>query len=122
MEATARAGAAAAHDEAAPYEALAGLAQRQLELLSGDELPDAVALNALLEERRALIATLPATPPRSAAAALARTKALNDRLESELARHASVARRALSHVELGRRAARGYGADSSRSRGLSWNV
>jgi hypothetical protein len=113
---------AAEHEAAAPYEALAELAQRQLELVSGDELPDAAALLALLDERRALLASLPATPPPSAAAPLARAKALNDRLQVELARHASVARRALAHVEQGRRAARGYGGEPARASLLSWNV
>ncbi|HEY4280283.1 MAG TPA: hypothetical protein VGM91_18820 [Conexibacter sp.] len=122
MSAASAAAVAPVADEAVPYEALAELGQRQLDLLSGDELPDGAELLALLQERRELLATMPATPPQSAAAALARAKAINDRITAELARHASAARRALSHVEQGRRAARGYGADSSRPRGMSWNV
>jgi hypothetical protein len=69
--------------ETAPYEALARVIERELELIgTGDQ--DALA--ALGSELEALIASLPDTPPACARPALQRAALMNKRLEIEILR------------------------------------
>jgi HEAT repeat protein len=87
------------------YEALAELAQRELELVSAGAVED---LPELQEQRRALVATLPQTPPPAARPALERAAALQSRVTSALAeclRESGGELRKLSH---GRTAVAGY--------------
>lgn len=95
-----------------PYEALARLAERELELVAGDELPTDEQLDelaALQLGREALVAELPPNAPAAAAPALARAAALQERVTTELTARTAQARRALADVERGRRTAHGYG-------------
>ncbi len=102
------------------YEALAALAERELALVSAPELPTLEDLDALLLERDALVASLPATPPPAAEPALARALALQQQTTDELARRAAEVRRTIGEVGLGRRTAQGYGTAGGRSSGLDW--
>lgn len=106
--------------EAEPYEALAALAERELALVSAPELPTLEQLDALLLERDALVAVLPATPPASAGPALARAVALQERTTAELTRRAAEVRRSIGDVGLGRRTAQGYGTTGAVASGLDW--
>lgn len=101
---------------AEPYEALARLAERELALVTGSELPSLQELDALLTERDALVASLPATAPAAAAPALARAMALQERITTELTARAAEVRRSIGTVERGRRTAHGYGG-GTRARG-----
>jgi hypothetical protein len=79
------------------YEALADLAQRELELVSAGEVDDLPALHA---ERHALVATLPASPPAAARPSLERAAALQSRVTGALAerlRESGTELRKLSH-------------------------
>lgn len=99
---------------AEPYEQLARLAERELALVTASDLPSLDDLDALLTERDALVASLPAQAPPDAAPALARAMALQERITAELTTRASAVRRQLGDVERGRRTAHGYGAARSR--------
>ncbi|MBB4661014.1 hypothetical protein [Conexibacter arvalis] len=106
--------------ELEPYEALAALAERELVLVRGEQLPTLEELDALLRERDALVEALPAEPPAGARPALARAMALQEQTTAELGRRAAEVRRSIGDVELGRRVARGYGTTGVASGGLDW--
>lgn len=91
--------------ETAPYEALARMIERELELIgTGDH--DALA--ALGSEREALIATLPDTPPACARPALQRAALMNKRLEIEILRIREALLLEFANTERVGRVARGY--------------
>ncbi len=87
------------------YEALAGLAQRELELIDAgavDELPT------LHEQRRAIIATLPDSPPPAARPALERAEALQSKVTLALADRLRESGAELRKLSQGRTAMAGY--------------
>ena len=87
------------------YEALADLAQRELDLIDAgavDELP------ALHEQRRAIVATLPDTPPPAARPVLERTQALQSRVTRALAERLRESGAELRKLAHGRTAMAGY--------------
>jgi len=92
-------------DETAPYEALARIIERELELV---RTRDYDALSELKSQRDALIASLPATPPASARPALQRAALMNKRVEIEIARVREALLLEFANVERVGRAARGY--------------
>ncbi len=91
--------------QTAPYEALARLIERELELICSR---DYAALETLKSEREALIANLPATPPASARPALQRAALMNKRLEIEILRLREALLLDAANVERVGRTARGY--------------
>jgi hypothetical protein len=99
-----------------PYERLVALAEQELALVSGPELPTLEELDGLLTERDRIVASLPPQAPAAAGPALARAAAVQERTTTELATRAAEVRRSLGIVEQGRRTARGYG-DSTPLRG-----
>jgi hypothetical protein len=91
--------------ETAPYEALARMIERELELVgTGDH--DALA--ALKCERDALISGLPEIPPASARPALQRAALMNKRVEIEIMRRREALLLEFANVERVDRTARGY--------------
>ncbi len=91
--------------ETAPYEALARMIERELELIgTGDH--DGLA--ALKSERDGLIATLPDTPPASARPALQRAALMNKRVEIEILRIRENLVLEFANTERVSRTARGY--------------
>jgi hypothetical protein len=92
-------------NETAPYEALARIIERELELV---RTRDYDALSELKSQRDALIASLPATPPASARPALQRAALMNKRVEIEIARVREALLLEFANVERVGRAARGY--------------
>ena len=93
--------------ETAPYEALARMIERELELIgTGDH--DALA--ALGSEREALIATLPDTPPACARPELQRAALMNKRVEIEVLRIREALVLEFANTERVSRVARGYSA------------
>ena len=91
--------------ETAPYEALARMIERELELVGTGDYD---ALAALKAERDALISTLPETPPASARPALQRAALMNKRVEIEIVRLREVLLVEFANVERVSRTARGY--------------
>jgi hypothetical protein len=91
--------------ETAPYEALARLIERELELV-GTGGYDALA--ALKSERDALISTLPDAPPAAARPALQRAALMNKRVEIEIVRLREALLLEAANVERVDRTARGY--------------
>jgi hypothetical protein len=91
--------------ETAPYEVLARMIERELELV-GDG--DYEALAELKSDRDALIATLPETPPATARPALQRAALMNKRVEIEIVRRREALLIQFANVELVDRTARGY--------------
>ena len=88
-----------------PYDALAEIAERELELVSAGEMGP---LSDLYARRDALVATLPAKPPAAARPALERALEANNRTSAvlqERMRGTGVELRKLTH---GRTAVRGY--------------
>lgn len=98
--------------QAAPYETLARIAERELELLGAGRLHELVDLAA---ERDALLATLPPTPPASARPALERAALIQKRVTMEITRRREAIVLELAQLEQVRRVARGY-APPSRAR------
>ncbi|HTP19675.1 MAG TPA: hypothetical protein VMJ65_08730 [Solirubrobacteraceae bacterium] len=91
--------------ETAPYEALARMIERELELIgTGDH--DALA--ALRSERDSLTSTLPDIPPASARPALQRAALMNKRVEIEILRIREALLLEFANVERVSRTARGY--------------
>jgi flagellar protein FliT len=87
------------------YEALADIAQRELELVSAgavERLPE------LRAERNALFATLPGTPPAAARPALERAAALQARITAMLEERLQQTGEELRRLTHGRAAMRGY--------------
>jgi hypothetical protein len=92
-------------DETAPYEALARMIERELELVgTGDH----GALAELKSERDSLIETLPETPPASARPALQRAALMSKRVEIEIVRLREALLLEFANVERVTRTARGY--------------
>jgi len=91
--------------ETAPYEALARMIERELELVGTS---DYEALAELKAERDALIASLPEVPPASARPALQRAALMNKRVEIEIVRMREALLLEFANVERVGRTARGY--------------
>ena len=91
--------------EAAPYETLARLLERELEALGSGELD---ALDELSTQREALIASLPPVPPTSARPALERAALTQKRVEIEIIRRREAIVLELAQAEQVRRVADGY--------------
>ena len=90
---------------AEPYEALAGLIERELALVAERDFD---AISALKLERAALVRALPVTPPESARDALVRCDLLQRRVEVELARVREAILLELRQLRLAQRTAAGY--------------
>ena len=88
-----------------PYEALAELARRELELVSAGELEE---LDALQRERSALVEMLPETPPPAARPSLEHAAGLQTRTSAALAERLREAGAELRHLGRGRTAMAGY--------------
>ncbi|MGZ4166282.1 MAG: hypothetical protein ACXVRW_07800 [Solirubrobacteraceae bacterium] len=88
-----------------PYEALASLIERELQLVSERSFDE---LQALREVRAELQDSLPATPPESARATLERCRQLTKRVEIELLRGREALLLELGRVRQAQRAADGY--------------
>ncbi|HTP23797.1 MAG TPA: hypothetical protein VMJ65_29610 [Solirubrobacteraceae bacterium] len=91
--------------ETAPYEALARMIERELELVGTGDYD---ALADLRSERDALISALPETPPESARPALQRAALMNKRVEIEIVRRREALLLEFANVERAVRTARGY--------------
>ena len=91
--------------DAAPYESLARMIERELELIC---TRDQDALAALRAERDALIASLPDTPPGCARPALQRAALINKRLEIEILRLREALVLEADNIQRVSRTARGY--------------
>jgi hypothetical protein len=91
--------------ETAPYEALARMIERELELVGSGDYD---ALAALGSERDALISALPEVPPASARPALQRAALMNKRVEIEILRVREALLLEFANVERVGRTARGY--------------
>lgn len=91
--------------QTAPYEALARMIERELELICSRDYD---AMDALKAERDALIASLPQTPPAAARPALQRAALMNKRLEIEILRLRDALLLDAANVERVGRTARGY--------------
>jgi hypothetical protein len=88
-----------------PYEALAALIERELQLVSQRSFEE---LQALKEVREELQSSLPAVPPEAARSALERCRQLQKRVEIELLRVREVLLLDLGRVRHAQRAADGY--------------
>ncbi len=96
----------------APYQTLAGMIERELELVGDGRFDE---LERLQAAREALVATLPATPPACARAALERCALMQQRVTIEALRRREAVLLALAKVERARRAARGYAPARTRT-------
>lgn len=90
---------------AGPYEQLAALLERELELAGERRLEELLAVR---DTRAELQQSLPAAPPPSAREALERSLLLHKRVEIELQRVREALLMELEQVQRGQRAARGY--------------
>lgn len=88
-----------------PYRRLLELSERELECAGAGRLD---ALPEIAAERKALIASLPATPPASARQVLVQATLTQTRVTMELQRGREQALFSLRRVLQARRAARGY--------------
>jgi len=88
-----------------PYEALAALIERELQLVSERSFDE---LERLREVRSELQSSLPATPPEAARATLERCRQLQKRVEIELLRVRELLLLELGRVRHAQRAANGY--------------
>jgi len=91
--------------DAAPYESLARMIERELELIGTGDYD---ALAALKAERETLIASLPDTPPDCARPALQRAALINKRLEIEILRLREALVLEADNIQRVSRTARGY--------------
>jgi hypothetical protein len=91
--------------EAAPYETLARIFERELEALGAGRLEE---LDGLAAERDALIASLPDTPPTGARPALERAMLMHKRVTIEIIRRREAIVLELAERERVTRVARGY--------------
>jgi hypothetical protein len=91
--------------ETAPYEALARMIERELELVGSGDYD---ALAELRSERDGLVSTLPEIPPASARPALQRAALMNKRVEIEILRVREALLLEFANVERVGRTARGY--------------
>ena len=92
-------------DSTQPYEALAALIERELQLVSERSFDE---LQVLKEVRAELQRSLPPTPPESARATLERCRQLTKRVEIELLRVREALLLELGRVRQAQRAADGY--------------
>jgi hypothetical protein len=92
-------------DSVAPYEALAALIERELQLVSERSFDE---LQVLKEVRAELQDSLPPTPPEAARATLERCRQLTKRVEIELLRVREALLLELGRVRQAQRAADGY--------------
>jgi hypothetical protein len=88
-----------------PYEALAALIERELQLVAERSFDE---LQVLREVRTELQSSLPATPPEAARATLERSRQLQKRVEIELLRVREVLLLELGRVHQAQRTADGY--------------
>lgn len=88
-----------------PYAALVGFAEREHAMVAGERYDELAALAA---ERRALIATLPATPPASARPHLERAASLQMATTAALQAALAVTRREMKAVDTRGQAVRAY--------------
>ena len=88
-----------------PYEALASLIERQLQLVGERRFDELRTLDLV---RDALLDELPETPPAAATDALERCSRLHKRVEIELLRVREMLLLELSQVQRAQRAAHGY--------------
>ena len=95
--------------ETAPYERLAQLAERELALVTAWEPSRIGELVALQQTRTTLVASLPASPPAAARAALLRARECQQRTTAALTVLCDQLGRDLAGLDRGRQAARGYG-------------
>jgi hypothetical protein len=91
--------------EAAPYETLARILERELEAVGSGELE---AFGELSTQREALILSLPPVPPASARPALERAALTQKRVEIEIIRRREAIVLELAQAERVRRVANGY--------------
>jgi hypothetical protein len=99
-------------DPAQPYDALASLIERELELVGQRRLDE---LTLLQQTRAALERALPETPPEQAGPALERCRILHKRVEIELVRVGEMLMMELSQVRQAQRAAHGYAPGMTRA-------
>jgi hypothetical protein len=92
-------------DSLEPYEALAALIERELQLVSQRSFNE---LQTLKEVRSELQSSLPAAPPEAARATLERSRQLQKRVEIELLRVREVLLLELGRVRQAQRTADGY--------------
>jgi hypothetical protein len=92
-----------------PYDALVGLAERELELAAAGALDDLPALRA---ERSALVAGLPAVPPADARPALERAWQLQRMVSAVLEERLREAGGELARLGRGRNAMHGYAGNA----------
>jgi hypothetical protein len=92
-------------DQLAPYDALASLIERELQLVSERNFDELAEIRRVQDE---IQSSLPATPPAAAAATLHRCVQLQKRVEIELLRVREVLLLELGRVQHGQRAASGY--------------
>jgi hypothetical protein len=92
-------------DPLEPYEALAALIERELQLVSERSFDE---LQTLKEVRATLLSSLPAAPPEEARATLERCRQLQKRVEIELLRVREVLLLELGRVRQAQRTADGY--------------
>ena len=95
-----------------PYEALAALIERELQLVSERSFDE---LQMLKEVRAELERSMPATPPEAARASLERCRQLTKRVEIELLRVREVLLLELGRVRQAQRTANGYAPARRRS-------
>jgi hypothetical protein len=88
-----------------PYDALADIAQRELELVSAGAVD---RLSELHAQRHAIVATLPTTPPATARPALERAAELHARVTALLEERMRGTGAELRRLSQGRTAMRGY--------------
>jgi hypothetical protein len=88
-----------------PYDALADIAQRELELVSAGAVD---RLSELHAQRHAIVATLPTTPPATARPALERAADLHARVTALLQDRMRDTGAELRRLSQGRTAMRGY--------------
>jgi hypothetical protein len=88
-----------------PYTALVTIAEREYALVSDGRIDE---LEALIAERAALIASLPAQAPASARAALERAASLQNATSAALRAALDEARRSMGSMDQRHRAARVY--------------
>jgi hypothetical protein len=87
------------------YEALADLAERELELVNAGAVD---RLSSIHEQRNALMATLPARPPATARPALERAARLQESVSARLQQRMTETGSELRRLTQGRTAMRGY--------------
>lgn len=92
-------------ESAQPYEALAAIIERELQLVSERKFDE---LQSLKEVREELQRSLPDTPPEAARATLERCRQLQKRVEIELMRVREVLLLELGRVRQAQRTADGY--------------